>query len=192
MYATRGAWVQVACRVQADAGQLARAVFRAPLCFYEDQDPHPIYTRITEFQWGGCPDVMINGRGMRTVDVISALFGEMLVQEDERNFRARHAIVLEGVSQAGKTVFLALLQATLPPGKVGKWAQGQDTWGPEGLRDTWMLVVEEAQAPPMSRVDAIKVIDGTAMECRLHGAATTALTFRFVRLPPSPSNHEYA
>ena len=190
MYDTRSEWVQVACRVQADAGQLARAVFRAPLCFNGE---HPIYTRITEYQWGGCPDVIVNGHSMRTVDVISALFGEMLVQEDERNFRARHAIVLEGVSQAGKTVFLALLQATLPPGKVGKWAQGQDTWGPEGLRDKWMLVVEEAQAPPMSRVDAIKVIDGTAMECRLHGAATTALTFRFVRLPPpSPSNHEYA
>lgn len=191
MYATRGAWVQVACRVQAPAGQLARAVFRAPLCF---RGGHPIYTRIIEYQWGRCPDVIVNGHSMRTVDVISALFGEMLVQEDGRNFRARHAIVLEGVSQAGKTVFLALLQATLPPGKVGKWAQGQDTWGPEGLRDTWMLVVEEAQAPPMSRVDAIKVIDGTAMECRLHGAATTALTFRGVRLPPppSPSNHEYA
>ena len=68
------------------------------------------------------------------------------------------------------------------PGKLGKWAMGQDTWGPEGIRDTWMLVFEEVETPPISRVDAIKVIDGTPMECRQHNGATTALSYP----PPRP------
>ena len=109
---------------------------------------------------------------MRTVDLVNGLFGEMLVHEDPHRLRSRFAIMLEGVSGAGKTMFLELLQATLPPGKLGKWAVGQDTLGPEGIRDTWyvrgpwMLVFEEVETPTISRDDAIKAIDGTPMECR--------------------------
>ena len=48
IFDTRGDWEEVAVRAQAPAGELARAVFRGPLC-EDDTDPHPIYTQITEF-----------------------------------------------------------------------------------------------------------------------------------------------